>query len=83
MIQKERWEKAKTNSKLAFALDKKIVLKLPPGWVEVFPVLSFCKICHRGIASLTAIQSPGGRSYYHKGCVDKSPLFKKMGGGKL
>lgn len=76
----ERWEKAKEKSNQAFLDDKKIKLKLPKGWSEIFPLFAFCKICSYSINSLIGIQSPGKRSYYHKKCVYKSPLFIKMGG---
>ena len=83
MITEEQKQRAIENSKAAARIDRGIFLKLPKGWQEVRFVFAFCKICHRGLGSLQGIKSPGGRSYYHRGCVEKSPLFKKMGGFRL
>jgi hypothetical protein len=63
--------------------DRKCKLKLPKGWNESFPTIAFCKICRKPTISYRAIRSPGGRSYYHKKCVGKSPLFLKMGGMEM
>ena len=60
--------------------DENMKINLPEGWSIAFPYIGFCKICHSPIISFYAVRSPGGKSYYHKKCVAKSPLFNKMGG---
>jgi RNase P subunit RPR2 len=76
-------QKMSENISRATDEDRKYELKLPKGWKEIFPTMAFCKICRKPTISYRAIRSPGGRSYYHKKCVGKSPLFLKMGGMEM
>lgn len=82
MITEAQKQRAISNAKQEAFEERQIKLKLPDGWQEVFPTIAFCKICHRSFPSFRAIKSPG-KGYYHRKCIHKSQLFKKMGGEKL
>lgn len=76
-----RFEEAKKKSLAAREAEKHFQIDLPTGWEIKFPAIGFCRLCKKGISSLSAVVK--GRHYYHKSCVGRSPAFNRDGGKVL